>query len=140
MKGSSTVYDTYVMSNGYANYNFYTSSVMVMRCGYSSKMSSLSRTYVQFPTLQSIISGKVVTGATFNFYESSAWTPYPTITIERVTGSWSPSTIKWNNKPSSTSCSAGTSAVTSTSSFHSINVTKLVSQWRTAPIPIMDWF
>ncbi len=129
LTGSSTVYDTYVMSNGYASYNFYTSSVMVMRCGYSSKMSSLSRTYVQFSDIAEHYFRESCNRATFNFYESSAWTPYPTITIERVTGSWSPSSITWNNKPSSTSCSAGTSAVTSTSSFHSINVTKLVSQW-----------
>ncbi len=128
MVGSSQVYDAYVMSNGWANYNFYSSDVRIMRCGYSGSMSANTRTFIQFPTLQSVISQKIITSATIKAWEWDNSPPYAIMTFYRVTGSWSPSSITYNNQPGNSSFSCGTSTATGSAS-HTWDVKRVVAWW-----------
>ena len=97
-RGSSQVKDAYVISGStYQNTNFYSSSVKKMPAGKNS--TGTHRTYIKFTSLASQLSGKYVMGATFAVYDYGEGTKGQTIAVKRVKASWSPSTIKWSNKP-----------------------------------------
>ena len=95
--GSSKEKDAYVINGSYKNTNFYSSSVTVMPAGKNS--TGTHRTYISFPSMKSTVSGKSVTSAKFTCYERNTGTKGQKIGAYRVTASWSPSKITWNNKP-----------------------------------------
>ncbi len=108
--GSSVVQDAYVKSHTpYRDTNFYSSGTKVMPFGFGSETyngysyNGYSRTYIHFPTLMSAIKDKAVVKSCFRVWENGEnSSPYATMEFYRVTSSWSPSTITWNNQPSVT--------------------------------------
>lgn len=96
--GSSQMRDVYVISGSYAGTNFYDSGTVVMPAG--SNSTGIHETYIQFVNLQSQISGKNISSAVLSAYEVSGGENGQTVGAFRVTGSWSPSSLTYNNRPS----------------------------------------
>ena len=129
MIGSTNMRDAYVMSGGWTNYNFYSSDVRIMRCGYSASMSCHTRTYIHFPTLKTTVLNHLITKADFKAWEWDNSPPYAAMTLYRVTSSWNPSTITWSTQPSAdTSTQYGVCQATGSAS-HVWDVRGLVGKW-----------
>ena len=97
-----------------------------MRIGYDSDFK-ICRTYMQFPTLQAKLSNLTIMKATLhanvNYTNSKS-----KATLERVSQSWSASSLNWSNKPTSVN-DVTSSTVTMTSGTKYWDVTKTVQQW-----------
>lgn len=97
-KGSSEFLDVYVISGDYADTNFYSSSVRLMVAGKG--VDGTYRTYIKLPNIKSTLADKYVDSAYLTVYESGDCDADQTIKINRVTSSWTTSSITWNTKPS----------------------------------------
>lgn len=96
-KGSEEFLDAYVISGDYADINFYDSDVRLMVVGKG--IDGTYRTYIKLPNIKSTLEDKYVDSAYLTVYESGDCDPDQTIRLNRITESWSPSTITWSNKP-----------------------------------------
>ncbi|MBR3563675.1 MAG: DNRLRE domain-containing protein [Clostridia bacterium] len=120
--GSSNTYDTCV-DEQYPNSNYYLAESLWTG---GKTGTNTMRTYVKFNLPTNILAQNVT-----NVYlrikkrEHKA----PTIKAYRVIGSWTSSTVTWNNKPSfSTSGATGTITLDS-GSWYKINCTDMVKNW-----------
>lgn len=97
IKGSSNVKDAFVSSlNDSTNYG----SSNYLRTGWDSNYN-VRRSYIKFDIPTSVM-GKAVT-LSYMSLKMHDYGNAPTVKAYRVTGSWSASTITWNNKPVSSS-------------------------------------
>ncbi len=118
--GSSQMRDVYVISGRYAAVNFYDSGTTVMPAG--SNSTGVHETYIQFVNLAGQLSGKNISSAVLSAYEVSGGENGQTVGAFRVTGSWSPSSLRYNNRPSCES-SAMSSIITQPAAVaHQFNV------------------
>lgn len=69
-----------------------------MPAGYNS--TGKHRTYIQFTGLASALRDKYITGANFDVYDYGEGTANQNIYVRKLTSSWSPSKVTWNNRPS----------------------------------------
>lgn len=95
--GSSRIQDAYVCK-GSPGTNYYSSGVTVISAGYSSKQG-LYRTYMKFPGIKEDLSGKYVESAQLELYETGGGAGGENIRAYRITDSWTPASLTWNNKP-----------------------------------------
>jgi len=129
--GNTDIQEAYVLSANPGT-NYYSSGVYVMRIGYDSGFK-VCRTYMRFANLESQISGKLIINAelqaTVNYVNSGS-----KATLERVSEAWTPSTVKWNNKPASVNDMDVTS-VAASSGRKKWDVTKTVQEWASGIYP-----
>lgn len=123
---SSTVKEAYVLS-AHSSTNYFSNSVTQMCIGRGST-DGVARTYMQFPNLQSTISGKYINSATFKVTEKNNTNTKPTLGIYRLTASFTPGSVTWSNKPSNNSTLYASYKLTG-SGAHTLNVTNLVQGW-----------
>jgi len=96
--GNSKVSDVYVLSgSSYKALNFYDSGVTAFHAGKVSQ--GISRTYIAFASISALY-GRYVESAKLVLTEAGSSDASQTVNAYRVTGSWSKSTLTWNNKPS----------------------------------------
>ena len=125
-KGEDTFLDVYVVSGSvYGDINFYDSSTKVMPVGKDAN-SYTYRTYIKFPNLKANLDDKYIHTAYLTVYETAQSKADQTIRINRVTESWTTSSITWNNKPSHYSTSANSFTTTGeTYASHKVGVTTM---------------
>lgn len=122
--GTSTTYDSFVQG-AYPNSNYYLSPDL--RVGYDGTTGKV-RSFIKFDLPS--INGGMITNADFYAYENTGNTSSAYIQLHRVTGSWSSSSITWNNQPSlSSAYEPGTQIVVNGSKYYGWDITKLVSDW-----------
>ena len=97
-KGSETFLDAYVLNGSYADINFYDEDTRVMPVGVGSK--GTYRTYFKLPNIKSKLEDKYIDSAYLTVYETGKCVADQKIRINRITESWTTSTLTWNNKPS----------------------------------------
>lgn len=120
--GTSNTFDTcvdeqYPSSNYYSSENLWTGGATG---------TNRMRTYIKF-NMPSGISASQVTSATLRIKKRAYQAP--TIRGYRVTSSWSPSSVTWNNQLGYT-ITNGTSIITlDTGSWYKLNTTTLVKYW-----------
>ena len=90
-------------------------------------VGSDSETYIKFD-LSSIPSGSVIISATLKLYQYNSVSGVE-ICVHRVTGSWSESSITWNNKPSYDSQSEACSDSAGQYQWTEWDITDLVQGW-----------
>ncbi len=119
--------DAYVLSK-HSGTNYYSNGVTQMCIGYGSK-DGVCRTYIQFPNLQSQISGAYINSAKLSVKERNNTKPYATLAIYRVAKSWNLSKITYKNQPGFSGAAVATKALAGGTKTHSLNVTSLVQGW-----------
>ncbi len=131
--GSDVTFDSYVSSR-YPDTNYYLNTYL--RTGRDADYY-VRRTYIRF-TLPTDIPGSAVSAAYLRIKKYSG--AAPVITAYRNTGSWSSSTITWNNKPSYTTseCSTQASNDPGTSWWRMYNLT-VVRKWLDGTYPNYGW-
>ncbi len=97
-KGSEAFLDVYVLNGSYADINFYDEDTRVMPVGIGSK--GTYRTYFKLPNIKSKLADKYIDSAYLTVYETGKCDADQTIRINRITESWTTTTLTWNNKPS----------------------------------------
>ena len=120
MYGSDKTQDTYVYS-GSPNSNYYSSAYLKVGRNYQS--------YVRFPTLPDIGSNYIIYNARLQL---AAVSEAPVIRLCRVTGSWSSSTLTWNNQPGA---EAFLNLAASGQFYNTYDVTEVVSGWYSGKYP-----
>lgn len=119
--GSNSTFDTFV-SSAKPNTNYYMNNYL--RLGYDSTYKT-QRTYIRF-NLPTSISASHVTSAKLRMKMYSG----DTIALRayRVTGSWTPKTMTWNNKPGYAAESVGVMDADGTP-WYKIVITDQVKKW-----------
>lgn len=120
--GENNTKDSYVSSR-YPTANYYLNNYI--KTGRDADYY-IRRTYIKFD-LPAYLYGKNITSAYINIKKYTGSTP--SINAYRVTGSWTSSTINWNNKPSFSTVNASSSGVASTNNWYKLYVTNIVSSW-----------
>ena len=120
--GASNTKDSFVSSR-HPTLNYYMNTELMTGrdVGYY-----VRRTYIGF-TLPSNVIGKSISSAYINIKKSGGSTPY--VKAYRVTGSWTSSTITWNNKPGVTSTYASGYAALYSNNWYRLYVTDIVQCW-----------
>lgn len=96
-KGDDEFKDVYVISGDYADINFYDSDVRLMVAGKG--IDGTYRTYIKIPNIKGTLDGYFVESAYITVYESGDCEANQTIRFNRITESWTSTSITWNNKP-----------------------------------------
>lgn len=124
--GDSKFKDVYVISGTkYGKMNFYDSGTVVMPAGQNS--TGTYETYMQFTGLGSSLSGKTITGATLNAYETSSGTAGQKLSLYKAAKKWAVSSLTYNNRPGSTGSALSTVTGTKTTGkLQSFNVLSYV--------------
>lgn len=123
IKGSSDVKDAFVSSlNDSTNYG----SNNYLRTGWSTNYN-VRRSYIKFD-IPTSVPGYSITSAYMSLKLHDCGNA-PTVKAYRVTGSWSESTITWNNKPGYTSTNASSAATLQADDWYKFNVTDIVKKW-----------
>ena len=125
-QGEDTFLDVYVISgSSYGDKNYSSSSYAVMPAGVKSD-GYTRRTYIKFPNLKADLADKYIHTAYLTLYETANCEADQTIKINRVTESWSTSTITWNNKPTHASSASNSFTTTGeTYASHKIGLTTM---------------
>ena len=111
--GDSKFKDAYVISGTkYGKMNFYDSGTVVMPAGQNS--TGTYETYMQFTGLGSSLSGKTITSAKLNAYETSSGTAGQKLSLYKVAKSWVVTKLTYNNRPGSTGSALSTVTGTKT--------------------------
>ncbi len=98
-KGDSELRDVYIIyGSGYANTNFYDSSIVRFPVGVND--TGKHRTLLGINNLKSTIEGKSVSSAKLTLYENGRGAAKQKIRANRITESWNATTLTWNNQPS----------------------------------------
>ena len=120
--GSNNTKDSFVSSK-HPTLNYYMNTQLMTGrdTGYY-----VRRTYIGF-TLPSSVLHKGIKSAYINIKKSTGSTPY--VKAYRVTGSWTSSTITWNNKPGTTSTYASGYASNYSGSWYRLYVKDIVQSW-----------
>ena len=122
ISGASATHDSYISSKS-PDYNF--DSYTQLRTGKNTDYG-ICRTYIKF-----FIPSSVTTHiASAKVFLKQSGGSLPNIKAYRVTSSWSPTTITWNNKPTYTAVGHSNSAVQENDNWFSLNIEKMVSAWR----------
>ena len=115
--GPTVTQDSYVNS-GSPNSNYYTASYL--------KVGGSYRSYLRFPSLPSISNTHMIDSAKIVLASTSS--NASNIDVYRVTGSWSPSSLTWNNKPAHSTRVA--SGVSINNRYYNISdATDLIAGW-----------
>ena len=96
-KGEEEFLDAYVLNGSYADTNFYDSDTRVMPVGVGSK--GTYRTYFKLPNIKTNLADKYVDSAYLTVYETGKCDADQLVRLNRITESWTTSTLTWNNKP-----------------------------------------
>ena len=120
--GEYSTQDSYVCDR-YPNANYYLNTYL--RTGRDADFY-IRRTYLRFNIPDSVMN-HTVTDAYINIHKSSG--AAPVVTAYRVTGSWSSSSITWNNMPGYTTTNASTVSTATSNGWHILNVTQIVAGW-----------
>lgn len=128
-KGNSELSDAYVISGDYADINFYESDIRLMVAGKG--LEGSYRTYMKILNLKSELEDMYVDSAYLTLYESGDCDPDQTIRFNRITESWSLSSITWNNKPTYYSSSSINSFTTDGKQYaaHKMTMTNTVRNY-----------
>lgn len=127
---NTTVVETHINSKN-PTVNYYGSGNNVMPVGYGTPQY-ISRTYMQFPSLNGVIDDKVIISAKF-YAKVNAADSKTKPRLERITGTWKASTLKWNNKPGiDYDSDSGTAAMSS--GTKNWDITKTVQQWASGEV------
>lgn len=119
--GQTQVNDAYVISGStYGNTNFYDSGTTSMPAGKNS--TGTHETYIRFPNLKSTIAGKTITAATFSAYEVSGSVNGQNVGIFKVSSSWSPASLTYNNRPATAGSALSSITTQPAAVAHSFNV------------------
>ena len=111
--GDSKFKDAYVISGTkYGGMNFYESGTVVMPAGKNT--TGTYETYMQFVGLSSSLSGKTITSAKLNAYETSSGTAGQKLSLYKVAKSWVVTKLTYNNRPGSTGSALSTVTGTKT--------------------------
>ena len=121
--GADCTYDTYVSSR-YPTTNYYLYNWL--RTGRDEDYYT-RRTYIKFD-LPTGIASSSITSAYINLKYYSGSTP--TVKAYRTTGSWSSSTLTWNNMPGYTKTNASANASLYSNNWYRLYVTNIVKSWR----------
>lgn len=123
--GESNTYDTYVSSR-YPAQNYYLNNYL--RTGRDVDYY-VRRTYIKFdlPTYINKNNYSNIYSAYINIKKYSGSSP--SVTAYRTTGSWTSSTLTWNNKPGYTTTDASTSAALYSDNWYRLYVTSIVKGW-----------
>ena len=120
--GASSTYDSYVASSNPTS-NYYMDTYV--RTGKDST-NGITRTYIKF-TLPSGIDASALSYAYIRMKYNSGSTP--TVKANRVTGSWSSSSITWNNKPGYTTTNSSAVGTLLSNNWYAYYVTSIVNKW-----------
>lgn len=118
--GSSTTYDTYASSK-YPSTNYYTNTYL--RTGKDDDYG-IRRSYIKFD-IPDYLSSEAILSAELRIRKYSGSTP--TVTANRVTSTWTSSTLTWNNKPNYQS--GGSSLILTSNDWYKADVTGIVHSW-----------
>lgn len=124
--GSNKVYDAYVSSkypsNNYGTKNF-------LRMGWDSNYY-IRRSYIRYDLsgLPAGLNGYYLVEAYISLKLDSCGTS-PSLKAYRVTGSWSQSTITWDNKPGYSSSNPSDTAIPKSNNWYRLYVTNMVYNW-----------
>lgn len=133
-QGTSEVQDAYVISGSkYGNTNFYESGTKVMPAGTNS--TGTHRTYIKFVNLRNIVYGYSIHGAALTIYETGSGASGQSVGACRIAGSWSPSTITWNNMPAKGWCYSSITTKKTANTKHTLNPTAYVRTVADGSIP-----
>ncbi|MDO4975555.1 MAG: DNRLRE domain-containing protein, partial [Alphaproteobacteria bacterium] len=100
--GASQEKDAYVVNgSSYVKKNYYTSTATAMQVGKTAK--GTARTYINFTDFAAKLKGKAIKSANLVCYEKNTGVKNQKISLFKVTGSWKPASITWNNKPANAS-------------------------------------
>lgn len=119
---NSQISDVYVLS-GYPSYNYYDAGASSFYVGYGNQGASIG--YMSLASLSSI-SKKYIKSATLTLCECSNSLSGKTVYIYRVTGSWSHSSISWNNQPGYYGTAVASFTSKGAYQTSSINLTSLI--------------
>jgi len=120
--GSSSTYDSYVSSKNPTS-NYYTNNYL--RTGRDDDYH-IRRSYIKFD-IPSSLAYENISNAYINIKYYSGIAP-TSVSVKRVTGSWSSSSITWNNKPGFTNEYASTLSLYS-NNWYRANVTNMIKRW-----------
>lgn len=123
--GEYSTQDSYVSSK-YPTTNYYMNTYL--RMGYDSNYY-VRRSFIRF-NLSATVPSNFITSACLRIRRNSNGYN-PSIKAYRVTGSWTSSTINWNNKPSTTILYASDTATLDTNNWFLLDVSKIVKRWYT---------
>ena len=121
ISGSSNIYDSFVSSR-YPNSNYVNNAYV--RTGKDTDYY-VRRTYMRFVIPSIVYQGGIISSY-INIRKYSGVTP--SVTVNRVTGSWSSSTINWNNKPGYTT-DYNSSLYNYSGTWYRAYVTAIVQGW-----------
>lgn len=122
-KGTSYTKDTFV-SSLHSSANYYLNNYL--RFGWDSNYN-IRRSYIKFELPDSVL-GKVVTTSYMSLKKYDCGND-PSLKAYRVTGTWTPDTVTWNNKPGITSDFASDPATPKTNNWYRFYVTDIVRRW-----------
>ena len=121
--GTYDTYDSFVSSKNPTE-NYYHDEHI--RMGWNSGYN-IRRTYISFE-LPSSVPSNAITTAYMSLKKYGAGST-PSLKAYRVTGSWTSSTITWNNKPSYSTLYASDTAEPKTNNWYRFYVTDIVKKW-----------
>lgn len=123
IKGSSNTYDSYVSSKNPGSH-YYLSNYL--RMGWDTNYY-VRRSYVKFD-LDSAVNGNVITLAYMSLKKYDGGND-PSLKAYRVTGSWTSSSITWDNMPGFSTTYASDTAVPKTNNWYRFDITEIVKRW-----------
>ncbi|SHH28624.1 DNRLRE domain-containing protein [Clostridium grantii] len=120
------IYDAHVSQN-YAGTNYQTSAIL--KTGYGST-SGINRSYMSFQLPTELTTADLITDAELVLWLNNDASTTRQVDLHRVTGSWSSSTITWNNKAAYDSKIEDYQLVNGTAGqYFSWDVTAMVKEW-----------
>ena len=120
--GEYSTQDTYVSSR-YPTTNYYLNTYL--RTGRDDDFY-IRRSFLRF-NLPSALSGSTVAEAYIMIHKSSGATP--DVKAYHVTGSWSSSTLTWNNMPGYTTSNASGTATLTSNDWYKITILPIAARW-----------
>jgi hypothetical protein len=123
ISGSNKTQDSYVSSKNPTT-NYYLNTYI--RMGWDSNYY-IRRTYIRFD-LPSVVPSGHITKAYLSLKKKDCGNE-ASLNAYRVTGSWTSSTITWNNKPSYIATDASETAELTSSNWYKFYVTEIVRKW-----------
>ena len=120
--GENNTYDSFVSSR-YPTTNFYMNNYLMT--GRDTDYY-IRRTYIKF-NLPSALSTKSIYSAYVNIKKGTG--SAPSIKAYRVVGSWTSSSLTWNNKPSYSESWFSSNATAGSNNWYKLYVTSLVKKW-----------
>ena len=120
--GEYSTQDTYVSSR-YPTTNYYLNTYL--RTGRDDDFY-VRRSFLRF-NLPSALSGSTVAEAYIMIHKSSGATP--DVKAYHVTGSWSSSTLTWNNMPGYTTSNASGTATLTSNDWYKITILPIAARW-----------